>query len=86
MKKFKFKIGDLVACYNDPDNFKIILGWVVDRWKNKKGENNYHVHWSDIADNPDYIQSPIDEYGMNECYNLLQKAIETDTWSGKKIL
>ena len=45
------------------------------------------VRWADIDENdPTRINSPVDEEGVNMCYNLLQKAIELDTWIGKKIL
>lgn len=45
------------------------------------------VRWADIDENdPTRINAPVDEEGVNMCYNLLQKAIELNIWEGKKIL
>lgn len=86
-KKKTFKIGDLVACYTSEEQLKIVIGWITKKFKNSKNNMVYMVRWADIDENdPTRINAPIDEAGVEMCYNLLQKAIELDTWSGKKIL
>lgn len=85
--KKNLRVGDLVACYTNAEELKIVVGWITKKYKNSKNTTVYMVRWSDIDENdPTRINSPIDENGMNMCYDLLQKAIELDTWSGKKIL
>lgn len=83
-KKFAYSIGDLVACYSDPNGYKVIIGWVSERWR-KNNTNYYKVHWSDFDDRRDIINTPIDEIGLEPCDKLLKKAIELDIWEGKKI-
>lgn len=85
--KKNFHVGDLVACYTSADELKIVVGWITKKYKNSRNTMAYIVRWADIDENdPTRINSPIDETGINMCYNLLQKAIELDIWSGKKIL
>lgn len=80
-------VGDLVACYTNEEQLKIVVGWITKKYKNSNNTTVYMVRWSDIEDNdPTRINSPVDEEGVNMCYNLLQKAIELDIWEGKKIL
>jgi hypothetical protein len=89
MKKSKknFCVGDLIACYTNDQELKIVVGWIINKYKNSKKRNVYMVRWSDIDENdPTRINAPVDEEGVNMCYNLLQKAIELDIWEGKKIL
>ena len=85
--KKNFRVGDLIACYTSDQELKIVVGWITKKYKNSKKRNVYMVRWADIDENdPTRINAPVDEEGVNMCYNLLQKAIELDTWIGKKIL
>lgn len=81
---FRYDIGDLVACYESPNTYKIIIGWISERWV-RDNRNFYKVEWSDMDERRHIINTPIDEVGLEPCYNLLQKAIKLDIWTGKKI-
>lgn len=81
---YRYNIGDLVACYENSNTYKILVGWVCECWNTKK-INFYRVQWCDDDRRPNIINSPIREIDLEPCYNLLQEAIKLDIWVGKKI-
>ena len=84
-KKFKYNIGDLVACYTDDESLKIVVGWIQDRWCSVMGVNLYKIYWSDFTDDRDTISTPIDEKGMFLLVKLFRVAKKMDIWEGKKL-
>jgi len=84
-KRYAYNIGDLVACYENSDTYKVLVGWINERWK-RDDRIFYKVTWSDFEERQDIINTPIKQEHLDMCYNLLQKALELDVWEGKKII
>lgn len=85
--KKKFRVGDLIACYNNADEMKIIAGWITDVYMGNNKVYLYKIRWGDIDENDtNRVSAPVPVKTLHKCHELLQKAIELDIWSGKKIL